>query len=257
MDRQGIGLDGLPFSERPPTLGTVPTAGGEGMDAMASERRRGHPIFAALYDPINRMGERKLLGPLRQHIAGEAVGRVLEIGAGTGANFPFYRNIAPLVATEPDPFMLRRAKQRAREVGLPVEFHDRPAEALPFADASFDTVVATLVLCSVADPARALAEVRRVLKPDGTFRFIEHVRAHSARTARVQDFLTPVWRRLAAGCHPNRRTAEAIAGAGLPIIELQERMVPMQLLIAGVARRGEGGVPTTSASPDRLSVGSP
>lgn len=201
------------------------------------KERKGHPWFAALYDPMNRLGERKLMRPLREYTAGEAKGRVLEVGVGTGANFPYYQSVEHLVATDPDPFMLRRARKRARELGLTVQLSRCAAEALPFADAAFDTVVVTLVLCSVTDQARALAEVRRVLKPGGAFRFIEHVRAQDDRVARFQDLLTPVWRRFNAGCHLNRPTPANIIGAGFRIVATQRPESPLPLVpfITGLA----------------------
>jgi ubiquinone/menaquinone biosynthesis C-methylase UbiE len=207
---------------------------------MASETDptgKGHPWFAALYDPLNRMGERQVLAPLRRRTIGVAHGRVLEIGAGTGANFPYYRSPAVLVSTEPDPFMLRRARRHAQERRLDVALVQCAAEALPFAGASFDTVIVTLVLCSVIDQRRALAEVRRVVKPDGTVRFIEHVRADDHRTARLQDFVTPLWRRCSANCHPNRRTLSTIEAAGFRIVELHRPKPPLPLLpfVSGVA----------------------
>lgn len=212
-----------------------PSAGQPG-----SPELKGHRWFAAIYDLLSACCERRLLSQVRTWIAGQATGRVLEIGAGTGANFPYYRAAEQIVAVEPDPYMLRRARKRAAELGLDVEFHRVPAEVLPFADASFDTVVATLVLCTVADPARSLAEARRVVKPRGTFRFIEHVRAREGSLARLQDTLTPLWRRLGAGCHLNRRTADAITVAGFAIAKLEQvPSLPLVPLIAGVARPAE------------------
>ena len=151
---------------------------------------------------------------------------MLEIGAGTGLSFPYYRRDVDIVAIEPDPYMLLRARRRAAALKLAVEFHAAPAEALPFPDGSFDAVVCTLVLCTVADPLRALGEIRRVLKPDGTYRFIEHVRGHGFQ-ALAQDAVTPIWRRLGAGCHPNRRTLETIRAAGFRIDRLEEHLQPV------------------------------
>jgi len=205
------------------------------IDTRTSPARQGHPWFAATYDFLNQLGERRMLGPFRQRLVGAARGQVLELGAGTGANFPYYPPSATIMATEPDPFMLARARKRAAELGRAIALCQCPAEALPFADASFDTVVATLVFCSVQDPMRALTEVRRVLKPDGLFRFIEHVRADGF-TRRVQDVLTPIQRRLGAGCHLNRRTADSIEAAGLAIVELEQRRLPLIPLIISVAR---------------------
>jgi ubiquinone/menaquinone biosynthesis C-methylase UbiE len=206
-----------------------------GIESRTPPTRQGHPWFAATYDFLTQFGERRMLGPLRQRLVGAAKGQVLELGAGTGANFRYYPASATIIATEPDPFMLARARKRAAELGRAIALCQCPAEALPFADASFDTVVATLVFCSVQDPIRALTEMRRVLKPTGTFRFIEHVRADGL-SGRVQDMLTPIQHRLAAGCHLNRRTASSIEAAGLAIVELEQRRLPLTPLIIGVAR---------------------
>lgn len=198
----------------------------------------GHPWFAATYDLVTRWTEAKVLSQYRPLIAGQVEGRVLEIGAGTGANFPYYRGLERLVAVEPDPFMLRRARKRAAQCGLDVELHQCPAEALPFSDGAFDNVVATLVFCTVADPARALGEVRRVLRPAGTFRFIEHIRADGGLAVQVQNLLTPLWRRLGAGCHLNRPTLESIAAARFEITEVRRQLALMPI-VAGVARPKE------------------
>jgi ubiquinone/menaquinone biosynthesis C-methylase UbiE len=197
---------------------------------------KGHRWFASTYDLLTWWSERGLLRRLRHLVVGVATGSVLEIGAGTGANFLYYREAERIVAIDPDPFMLRRAQQRANEKGLAMEFCQCPAEALPFSHASFDTVVSTLTLCTVDDPGRALAEVKRVLKPGGVFRFLAHVRAEGGVTALVQDRLTPLWRWLGAGCHLNRRTAASLEAAGFEIVELQQRRGPLTPLIIGMAR---------------------
>jgi SAM-dependent methyltransferase len=182
---------------------------------------RGHPLFAASYERLVRRLEERLLGSLRRWVIGEARGRVLEVGAGTGLSFTFYGPGVELVATEPDPHMPWRARRRAAALGLAVDFRDAPAEALPFPDASFDAVVCTLVLCTVADPARALSRVRRVLKPEGRLRFVEHVRGRGSQ-ARAQDLVTPFWRRVGAGCHPNCPTVEAMRAAGFRLERMEE-----------------------------------
>src|SRR5262249_31667794 len=136
---------------------------------------KGHRWFAAVYGAQARR-ERPAMVRMRRRVAGGASGRGLEIGAGTGGNLPFFPNDADGVATAPDPFMLRRGGVGVAQQGRTVELHQAPAEALPFPAASFDTVVSTLVLCSVDCSERALHEIRRVLKPGGTLRFYEHVR---------------------------------------------------------------------------------
>lgn len=196
---------------------------------------RAHPLFAASYDFLTGPTERKVLGPIREDLIGGAAGRVLEVGAGTGANFPYYRRADKIVATEPDPFMLARARRRAVDLELDIEFRGSPAEALPFEDSTFDTVVATLVLCSVSEQARAFGEIRRVLRPAGEFRFIEHVRADGGVHALVQDALAPVWSLVVANCHPNRRTHEALAPAGFEIAWLKRYWKPIMPLVFGVA----------------------
>ena len=186
------------------------------------EREQGHKWFAAVYDRMMAPAERSFMRRIRQEIVGGATGRVLEVGAGTGASFPYYGDaVSELIATDPDPYMLERVKKRARQAHRPIELKQAPAEELPFADASFDTVVSTLVLCSVRDPAKALSEIRRVLKPEGQFRFYEHVRYDHAFGAFWQDLITPIWRWFGAGCHPNRDTARSIEEAGFMIQNLE------------------------------------
>ncbi len=191
---------------------------------MAS--RRGHKWFAAIYDRLMARAEATFLRRVRTEVAGGARGRVLEIGCGTGANFPYYPPEAAVVAAEPDPYMLARARRRAQELGGRPMLVQAVAERLPFPDGSFDVVVATLVFCSVDDPARALAEARRVLRPGGELRFYEHVRYPGGLLARLQDAVTPLWRWFGAGCHPNRDVTRLLAEAGLEVVRL-ERSMPL------------------------------
>jgi SAM-dependent methyltransferase len=176
----------------------------------------GHPIFAALYDPVGASAERRWMGWRRRRLLAGARGAVLEIGGGTGANLAHYRNVDRVTIAEPDPFMRHRIGPKLEEARVPVEVSAAGAEALPYPDGSFDTVVSTLVLCTVPDQEAALDEVRRVLRPGGRLLFIEHVRA-AGSAARWQDRLEPLWRRLLGGCHPNRDTVAAIEEAGFEI----------------------------------------
>jgi ubiquinone/menaquinone biosynthesis C-methylase UbiE len=202
-----------------------------------------HRLFAATYDLMLSSMERRFLGRRRQELLAGLTGRVLDIGAGTGANLPYYRDAAEVVLAEPDGAM--RAKLDGKlasasvAVAVPVTVSDAPAEALPFPDGSFDVVVSTLVLCTVEDPDRALSEVRRVLAPGGRLVLLEHVRS-SGGLARWQDRLTPLWRHLAAGCHLNRDTRSAVERAGFTVTEFESvqelpRWVPISSMIQAVA----------------------
>jgi SAM-dependent methyltransferase len=181
-----------------------------------SSMEDGHPIFAALYDPLGASAERRWMGGRRRRLLAGARGAVLEIGGGTGANLAHYRDVDRVTIAEPDPFMRNKIGPKLEDARVPVEVASAGAEALPFPDGSFDTVVSTLVLCTVPDQEAALDEVRRVLRPGGRLLFIEHVRA-TGSAARWQDRLEPLWRRLLGGCHPNRDTVAAIEDAGFEI----------------------------------------
>ncbi|MBA2713753.1 MAG: class I SAM-dependent methyltransferase [Rubrobacteraceae bacterium] len=190
---------------------------GRSHDEHASgSRKGGHPVFAALYDPLGASMERRWMGERRARLLAGARGAVLEVGGGTGANLAHYRNVDRVTVVEPDPYMRKKLGPKAVAAGVPVEVSAAGAEALPFPNASFDTVVSTLVLCTVPDQALALGEIRRVLRPGGRLLFIEHVRA-AGPTARWQDRIEPLWGRLLGGCHPNRDTVAAIERAGFEI----------------------------------------
>lgn len=174
-----------------------------------------HPIFARCYGVLAAVAERGELGRRRRRLLARAEGTVLELGAGTGENFKHYGVLVHrVVATEPDPTMVRLARRRAQAAAAPVRLVAAAGESLPLPAGSVDTAVVTLVLCSVADPPAVLAEVRRVLRPGGRLLFMEHVRADDPRLARWQDRLAGAWSRVAGGCRPNRRTFAAIEAAG-------------------------------------------
>jgi ubiquinone/menaquinone biosynthesis C-methylase UbiE len=203
-------------------------------------------IRPALYDFFGGRMEKHFAEYRRKALA-HAHGRVLEIGGGTGFNLPYYPStIEELVVTEPAPGMLERARRRATTSALPVTVRQAPAEALPFEDASFDTVVSTLVLCSVDDPDRALAEIHRVLRLGGQLIFVEHVRWEDPERAKWQDRLERPWMVLADGCHPNRATLERIEAGPFDVVEVERTELKQSLplvrpLVAGraVARRTE------------------
>ena len=175
-------------------------------------------ILALVYDPFLWLGEIAGMRRRRSTLLGGARGRVVEIGAGTGLNVAHYPDgVAELVLTEPDAAMRRRLARRLHRHARVARIVDAPAERLPLADASVDTVVSTLVLCTVNDPERALREIARVLRPDGQLLFIEHVRASSRFLAACQDNLVQPWRRFAGGCLCNRPTVELMRACGFAI----------------------------------------
>ncbi|MGH3978828.1 MAG: class I SAM-dependent methyltransferase [Pseudonocardiaceae bacterium] len=203
--------------------------------------QRGHPLFAASYDTLTRPLETRLFGERRARLLTDLTGTVLDVGAGTGANLQYFRRTDRVVASEPDPAMRKRLAVKLGEATVPVEIDDAAAESLPYPDASFDAVVCTLVLCTVTDPDRALAQARRVLVPGGRLVVLEHVRGRG-RLATWQDRLTPLWSRLAAGCHPNRDTRAAIERAGFTFQRVEEfaplpRWVITRTMLEAVASR--------------------
>lgn len=205
-----------------------------------------HPIFARLYDRISAAAERAGVTEMRRELLSQAKGRTLEIGAGTGHNLPLYTSaVMELVLTEPDPHMAERLRAKLAEAppaSARVEVSEARAEELPFDDGSFDTVVSTLVLCTVESPERALAEARRVLVEGGSLLFLEHVRSPNPRTAWWQDRLERPWGFFIGGCHPNRTTGDSLAAAGFWLDRLDEVKLPKvpriaRRAISGIARR--------------------
>ncbi len=201
-------------------------------DPALDEPFQGHRGFAWLWERMVRHEDPRERA-MRKYVTGGVTGRVLEIGVGVGANWPYLPEGIDYVGIEPDPYMRRRAERHKDGRDLPV-LPDR-AEALSFPDESFDTVFTTLTFCSVQQPDRALEEVRRVLKPGGQFRFFEHLRPPGRITGRLADFITPAWKRAGGGCHPNRRTVQAIEAAGFTITERRGFSLGPVPMAAGVA----------------------
>ena len=182
--------------------------------------------FAAMYDCCSRASEEAGLADIRQRLLDDAAGDVLEIGAGTGVNLSHYRaSLSSLVLTEPEPAMLRRLRPKALEQAPLAEVVQAPVEDLPFEDDSFDTVVSTLVLCGVDDQARALGEVRRVLRPGGRLLFLEHVRSEDPQLARFQDRIN--WlNHFLVDCDCNRQTLSAIEEQGFSVSRVERTDLP-------------------------------
>lgn len=169
------------------------------------------------YDLFMEIVERAGLNGWRQSLVARARGRTLDLGCGTGRNLRLFGAQASVIGLELDMRLLQRARRRGFGVSLVVG----RAEALPFRAGSFDTVVSSLVFCSVADPLAGLAEVRRVLAATGRVHMLEHVRATNRVLGRVQDRIQPLWTHLAGGCHPNRDTEATVREAGF-LIERHE-----------------------------------
>lgn len=174
-----------------------------------------HPLFARIYPRLAEVAERHGAREHRDEALAPAAGQVLEIGAGHGLNFRHYPPaVTGVLALEPEPALRKLAREAAATASVPVTVEDGVAERLPADDASFDTVVTSLVLCSVRDLPTALAEIRRVLRPDGRFLFYEHHRSSSRGFAAYQRVVDLLWPHLSGGCRVSRRTEQAIREAG-------------------------------------------
>jgi ubiquinone/menaquinone biosynthesis C-methylase UbiE len=198
-------------------------------------------LFAAMYDTVGKGSEEAGLREERRALVAQAEGATIELGAGTGLNLPHYPDaVTRLVLTEPDRHMRARLGRRVAALSASAEVVDASAEDLPFPDATFDTAVVTLVLCSVPDQQAALKEVARVLKPDGKLLFLEHVRSDDAKVAKWQDRIRPIYNLV--GCNPNRETLAAIEASPFAVESVKHGEVPKaprfeRPMIAGVARR--------------------
>jgi ubiquinone/menaquinone biosynthesis C-methylase UbiE len=199
-------------------------------------------IYSAWLFPrvLDLVMQQKQMIPFRARIGSAAAGRVLDVGVGSGLNLAFYGDKTERVyGVDPSPELLRFAETRARKAAIPVELLLGSSEALALEDKSIDTVVLTFTLCTIGSPAAALAEMRRVLKPGGTLLFAEHGRAPEPSVARWQDRLTPLWKRVAGGCHLNRKPDDLIRSAGFRVDTLETGYLkgprPMGFVYAGSA----------------------
>jgi ubiquinone/menaquinone biosynthesis C-methylase UbiE len=201
-------------------------------------------IFASMYDRLMAGTEEAGLADRRHELLATAAGRVVEIGAGTGVNLAHYPDaVTELVLTEPEEPMAKRLEAKAQASARPATVVRAPAESLPFPDDSFDTAVCTLVLCTVRDPERTLAELARVLKPGGRLLFLEHVRSDDPGLARWQDRFAPLWRRCGHGCNCNRPTPQLIRSSRFEDVEIEEGELPKAPPIARPLRIGHAVAP--------------
>lgn len=194
-------------------------------------------LFPRVYDLAMAPLERRGFGAIRRDLIGKARGQVLEIGSGTGINFALYRDVEKVTAIEPEILMRQQSLPRAEAASVPIEVVAAGAEELPYPADQFDTVVCTLVLCTVPDFIKALAEIRRVCKPEGRVLFFEHVRLEHPLLGRLQDWMTPAWKRLCDGCHLNRELIGWIKQAGFEIERLERRYKQVFLVIEAVNKK--------------------
>jgi ubiquinone/menaquinone biosynthesis C-methylase UbiE len=185
--------------------------------------RFSHPVFARIYEKVAEVGEHRGAAEHRRRLLAGLSGRVIEIGAGVGANFSFYPStVSEVVALEPELYLRERAQLAATRASVAVSVVDGVADHLPGNRQSFDSGVVALVLCTVPDQRSALAELFRVIRPGGELRFYEHVIADTSGAARLQRFAdATLWPRVAGGCHMARDTKGAIELAGFEIVAFE------------------------------------
>ncbi|QTM98765.1 methyltransferase domain-containing protein [Sediminibacillus dalangtanensis] len=178
--------------------------------------------FPTVYDFFMKPLEKHRFKDIRSNLIAKAKGRVLEIGSGSGINLPHYQHcVEQVTAIDPNEQMLQRSAKFVRQGKVQVQLIKAEAEKLPFADNTFDTVVATLVFCTVADPQKAILEIKRVSKPGARILLFEHVKVHHPFWAKIQDILTPAWKKVCDGCHLNRNTLDYIKQADLSVLEFK------------------------------------
>jgi ubiquinone/menaquinone biosynthesis C-methylase UbiE len=203
----------------------------------------GRFVFSGAYDSFLKNAEKAGLSEQRRKIVSLATGKTLEIATGTGLNLPHYTDaVTELILTEPYPHMVKVLRNKVAKLNRRVTIVESTVETLPFPDASFDTVVATMILCSAADPEIALNEITRVLRPGGQYLFLEHVRNPNTRIARRQDLLQPGWYLFGNGCHCNRDTVSTIKRSSLELELLERGEIPrawkiVEAMVTGSARR--------------------
>lgn len=205
-----------------------------------------HPWFARVYEKISTAAERAGAGEHRDRLLAGLIGRVVEVGAGNGLNFARYPDtVTEVLAIEPEDRLRESAENAAARATVTVRVLRGHADELPVEDGSCDAAVVSLVLCSVPDQHRALAEIHRVLRPGGELRFYEHVRSDKALLARMEDLVSPPWSRLAAGCHLNLDTAAAIPAAGFDIDTIDRFIFRPSRFVAQAHILGRAHKPST------------
>ncbi|GHH98953.1 class I SAM-dependent methyltransferase [Neobacillus kokaensis] len=178
--------------------------------------------FSNWYDFLMNPLEKRKFNMIRKELLANATGNVLELGSGTGVNFPFYKAAEKVTAVEPSEHMIKHSLSKIKQAFVPIEVVQASAEELPYEDSSFDTVVATLVFCTIPNPEKAVMEMKRVCKPGGKILLFEHVKMENRILASLQDLLTPIWKKICDGCCLNRKTLELLESHQLKITKVQK-----------------------------------
>lgn len=223
----------------------------------------GKYVFAGMYDKFLARVEKHGLSEKRAEFLKPAYGRTIELGTGTGLNLPHYPDaVTELVLTEPYPPMVAKLQEKIRDNPKRVQLTVAGAEKLPYEDASFDTVAAAMIMCTVRDPDVVLAEIERVLKPGGQYLFLEHVRNDDPRIARKQDIVQVGWYWFGNECHCNRPTIDTLRNSSLEIVELKKDKMPgawefIEAMAIGRAVRREGSPSVTAVNGEAAACNDP
>jgi ubiquinone/menaquinone biosynthesis C-methylase UbiE len=177
--------------------------------------------FARWYDTFMSPLERKKFTRIRTELLKGAAGNVLELGSGTGVNFPFYKYAEKVTALEPSRYMIDQSISKLEAATIPIKTVHASAEELPFEDETFDTIVGTLVFCTIPHPELAIKEMKRVCKPEGKILLFEHVKMDNPSLAHLQEWLTPFWKKICDGCHLNRDTLNLLKEQELKVIKMK------------------------------------
>lgn len=194
-------------------------------------------LFAKWYDFFMNPLEKKKFKRIRKELISKASGNVLELGSGTGINFPLYEAAEKVTASEPSQHMIARSLSKLKKSFVPIEMVQASAEELPFAANTFDTVVATLVFCTIPNPEKAILEMKRVCKSEGKILLFEHVKMENRFLSTLQDWLTPVWKKICDGCCLNRDTINLLKVHDITILKMQKYYSDLFIFVESVNKK--------------------
>ncbi|WP_347549914.1 class I SAM-dependent methyltransferase [Pseudalkalibacillus hwajinpoensis] len=177
--------------------------------------------FPILYDSVMAPFEKYRFRKIRENLVTRSQGRVLEIGSGTGVNFPLYNGVLQVDAIEPNPLMRKQSQSKLEQAKVPIYVYGAEAEKLPFENNTFDSVVATLVFCTIPHPAQAIKEIQRVCKPNASLLLFEHIKMHQPVLGKTQEIVTPIWKKICDGCHLNRDTLQLLNQSNMRINKVE------------------------------------